>query len=63
MVSRLTVWTIQANETIIIDTETRSECWMLKDGKPHALMLSAPLEYRQELEKAVEDIRNLDNNI
>lgn len=49
MVSRITYMMIQANEVRIIDTPERTECWTVKNGELHALMLSCPLDKRPEM--------------
>ncbi len=53
MVSRLTYLTICTNEVQFIDTPQRSECWIVKDGRPHALQLSCPLDKRKEMEELI----------
>lgn len=58
MVSRITVWMIQANEVQIVETSERCEAWTVKDGTLHALMLSCPLDKRKELEKVIKDIKD-----
>ena len=50
---------IQSNETVIIETSERVECWIIKDSKPHALMLSCPLDKKHEMIEAVEQIKSL----
>lgn len=57
MISRMTAWTIQANDVQIVDTPERSECWILKNGAPHALMLSCPLDKRNEMEALVKELK------
>lgn len=59
MVSRLTAMMIQSNEVAFRDTPERSECWILHDGKPHALVLSCPLDKRVELETVVQEIKDM----
>jgi hypothetical protein len=56
-VSRLTAMTIFYGEVEIIETTKRHECWLIKDGRPHALMLSAPLDKRADLEDAVAKLK------
>ena len=48
---------IQGNEVEFIDTLERSECWSVKNGVRHALMLSCPLDKRPEMEKLVKEIK------
>jgi hypothetical protein len=49
--------TIFYGEVEIIETTKRHECWLIKDGRPHALMLSAPLDKRADLEDAVAKLK------
>lgn len=57
MISRITAWTLQANDVQYIDTPERSECWTVKNGIPHALMLSCPHDKRKEMEAIVDEIK------
>lgn len=63
MVSRLTCWMIQSNPVQIIETPERCEAWIEKDGVPHALVLSCPLDRRPDLEKAIQEILDLDGDV
>jgi hypothetical protein len=56
-ISRLTAMMLQTNEVTIIDTDVRSEAWIVKNGKPHALMLSCPFDKRQDMEKAIKELK------
>ena len=60
MVSRLTAWTIQYNEVEVIETSERCECWLIKDGRPHALLLSCPLDKRADMDDAIRQFKSLD---
>jgi hypothetical protein len=62
MVSRITAMMIQSNETTIIETPERLECWTVKDGHPHALMLSCPLDKRAELEHVIAALKECNND-
>lgn len=57
MVSRWTCLAIQGNETSIVDTPERTECWLMKEGHPHALLLSCPLEKKAEMQQFVAEIK------
>ncbi len=57
MVSRLTVMMIQTNEVAYIDTRERSELWLLREGEPHALLVSCPLDKKHEMEQFVADVK------
>jgi hypothetical protein len=52
-VARITAWMIQSNDVQIIDKHDRTECWTIRDGSPHALMLSCQLDKRHEMEEFV----------
>ena len=57
MVSRLTAINIATNDIIFLKTRDRVECWICRDGRPHALQLSAPLDKEFEFVAAVTEIR------
>jgi hypothetical protein len=48
---------LQTNDVQIIDTDVRSEAWIVKNGNPHALMLSCPLDKRQDMEKVIKKLK------
>lgn len=56
-VSRITAWMIQTNEVVYVETPERSECWIVKDGQLHALMLSCPHEDREKMEQYVNELK------
>lgn len=56
-IAYLTAMMIQGNNGEFVTTAERHEYWITKEGRPHALMLSAPLDKRAELEDAVEKIK------
>lgn len=56
-ISRLTVMMIQGNDVGYIDTPQRSEAWMMREGHPHALLLSCPLDKRPEMEKVIAELK------
>ena len=56
-ISRWTVMAIQGNDVAVIDTPERSEAWMVKGGRPHALLLSCPLEKRAVMERVLADLK------
>lgn len=58
MVSRITYMMIQSNDVEIVETTERCEAWMMKEGHPHALMLSCPLDKRKELEDVIKQIKD-----
>lgn len=55
--THLTAMMIQGNDVEFRDTLERSECWIVKNGIPHALMLSCPLDKRAEMEKIVANLK------
>lgn len=59
MLSRLTAAMIESNEVRLVENtaENRWECWTVKDGELHALMLSAPLDKKQQLEDCVAKLK------
>jgi hypothetical protein len=56
-VTLLTAITVATNETRIIQTPIRHECWLIRNGQPHALLLSCPLDKLADLEKAIESLK------
>lgn len=56
-ISRWTVLAIQGNEIQVVDTLERSEAWMVKNGHPHALLLSCPLDKRSEMEGVISELK------
>lgn len=58
MVSRWTALAIQTNETEVVETVERCELWTKKEGVPHALVLSCPLDKRTDLERVVQEIKD-----
>ena len=56
-ISRITAMMLQTNDVQIIDTDVRSEAWIVKNGNPHALMLSCPLDKRQDMEKVIKELK------
>lgn len=57
-ISVLTAWKIETNETTILESEERVELWLVKNGVPHSLLLSCPHANKEDLLKAVEEIKN-----
>lgn len=57
-ISRLTVMMIKSNEVKIINTPERSEAWMIKEGRPHALLLSCPHNKQGEMEQFIADVKS-----
>jgi hypothetical protein len=60
MISRMTAMMIQGGDIQVIDTSERSEAWLFKDKCPHALLLSCPLDKREEMEQVIAGIKNGD---
>lgn len=60
-ISRITAMMLQTNDVTIIDTHVRSEAWIVKNGKRHALMLSCPLDKRQDMEKVIKKLKESTN--
>ena len=56
-ISRLTAMMLQTNDVTIIDTAVRSEVWIVKNGNPHTLMVSCPLDKRQDMEKVIKELK------
>ena len=56
-ITRLTALMINGNDVEFVDTPERSECWIKHGDAPHALVLSCPLDRRQEMERAVAEIK------
>ena len=56
-ISRWTVMAIQANDVEVVDAIDRSEAWLMKEGYPHALLLSCPLDKRAEMETVIANIK------
>lgn len=56
-ISRITAMMLQTNDVQIIDTDVRSEAWIVKNGNLHALMLSCPLDKRQDMEKVIKELK------
>ncbi len=56
-ISHVTAIMLQTNDVQIIDTDVRSEAWIVKNGNPHALMLSCPLDKRQDMEKVIKELK------
>lgn len=48
---------IIANDVEVIDAIDRSEAWLMKEGYPHALLLSCPLDKRAEMETVIANIK------
>ena len=57
-ISRFTVMMIQSNEIMYLDTEERSEAWISKYGRPHALLLSCALDKRPEMENVIAKLKS-----
>lgn len=57
MVSRLTAMMVATNEVKVIETSERVECWLVKDGDLHALLLSCPLGKRADMDSSIASIK------
>lgn len=56
-ISRATVWMIQGNDVRILQTPNRWETWLVKEGSFHALLLSCPLDKREEMATFVRETK------
>jgi len=59
-ISRWTAMAIQANKIEVVNTGLvgeRSEAWLMKNGQPHALLLSCSINDRPEMESLIEKLK------